>query len=108
MGPTSFSIMSSGSPSSSSSVRVSGKIPSTSEMSLRSPESSVPYQSTVNSSSSSCWVGLNLPTPESVSDSSSSSELTFNEVEDILEEVIGGSSSKLAKICKVFCPMYNV
>ena len=43
-----------------------------------------------------------------VPSSPDSSESGVDEVEDNLEEVIGGSSSKLAKICRVFCPMYNV
>ena len=52
-------------------------------------------------------MGLALPTPESVSDSSSSLENDFDEVtDDNLEDVIGGSSSKLAKIWRVFCPTY--
>ena len=54
-------------------------------------------------------MGLALPTPESVSDSSSFSERDPDEVVDeILEEVIGGSESKFAKTCKVFCPTYSV
>ena len=54
-------------------------------------------------------MGLALPTPESVSDSASFSESETDEVvDDILEEVSGGSESKLAKICKVFCPTYSV
>ena len=98
---------------------MSGKIPLIFETSSDSSVASVPYQSTVNTSSwssalswlsgLSCWVGLTLPTPESLSDSSSSLGCGSDEViDEILEDVIGGSSSKFAKIWRVFCPMYNV